>query len=200
MPTISRPSAIVSSIAISSASCTGLLCGTIGPSSAILMLSTCEAMYAAAIGSDGVKMRRIVVLGDADPVEPQLLDIPAALDHAAKGAQARLAVVRAGRHRPLPRQVGRRVVAAVFEIRDLHFGASPLSGYGCRYSTRARRRRAATPPAKAGAAPAVWRGRRAQLGPSTIRAGPACRDRRRSGTPRTVRSRHPAARPRSAPS
>jgi hypothetical protein len=44
MPTISRPSAIVSSIAISSASSTGLLCGTIGPSSAILMLCTCEAM------------------------------------------------------------------------------------------------------------------------------------------------------------
>jgi hypothetical protein len=35
-----------------------------------------------------------MVLGDDDPVEPQLLGIPAALDHAAKGAQARLAVVR----------------------------------------------------------------------------------------------------------
>jgi hypothetical protein len=57
MPTISRPSAIVSSIAISSASSTGLLCGTIGPSSAILMLCMCEAMQAAAIGSDGVSMR-----------------------------------------------------------------------------------------------------------------------------------------------
>jgi hypothetical protein len=44
MPTISRPSAIVSSIAISSASNTGLLCGTIGPNKAILMLCTCEAM------------------------------------------------------------------------------------------------------------------------------------------------------------
>src|SRR6516225_523569 len=139
-----------------------------------------------------------MVLGDADPVEPQLLDIPAALDHAAKGAQARLAVVDTGRHRPFPRQVRGRVVAAGFEIRDLHFGVSPLSGYGCRYNPRARQRRAAAPPARTGAAPAVWRGRQARPGPSTIRAGPACRDRRRSGTPRTVRSRRPAARPRSA--
>jgi hypothetical protein len=38
--------------------------------------------------------------------------------------QARLAVVGAGRHRPLPRQVRGCVVAAGFEIRDLHFGAS----------------------------------------------------------------------------
>src|ERR1700737_5232825 len=126
-----------------------------------------------------------MVLGDADPVKPQFLDVPAALDHAAKGAQACLAVVGAGRHRPLPRQVRGCVVATGFEIRDLHLGASPFSGYGCRYSPRARRRRAVAPPAKADAAPAAWRGRRVPLGPSTIRAGPACWDQRRSGTPRT---------------
>jgi|SRR6516162_481117 len=68
-----------------------------------------------------------MVLGDADPVEPQFLGIPAALDHAAKGARTRLAVIGAGRHRPLPRQVRGRVVAPGFEIRGLHFGASPGS-------------------------------------------------------------------------
>src|SRR5215472_6413245 len=141
-----------------------------------------------------------MMLGDADPVEPQFLDIPAALDHAVKGAQTRLAVIGAGGHRPLPREVRGRIVAAGFEIRDLHFGASPFSGSGCRYSPRARLRRAGAPPAKAAAAPEVWRGRQARPGPSTTRAGPACQDRRRSGTPRTVRSPDPAARPRSAPS
>src|SRR3984893_6357648 len=114
-----------------------------------------------------------MMLGDADPVEPQFLDVAAALDHAAKGAQARLAVVGAGRHRPFPRKVRGRVVAAGFEIGDLHFGASPFSRYGYRYSPRARQRRAAAPPAKADAAPAVWRGRRTPPCPSTVRAGPA---------------------------
>src|SRR4029077_7087866 len=74
----------------------------------------------------GQDARRIMVLGDADPVEPQSLDVPAALDHATKGARACLAVVGAGRHRPFPRQVRGRVIAAGFEIRDLHFGTSPF--------------------------------------------------------------------------
>src|SRR5215467_14571622 len=87
-----------------------------------------------------------MVLGDADPVVPQLLGIPRALDHSAKGAQARVAVVGTGRHRPLPRQVGRSVVPTVFKIRHLHFAPPPLSGYACRYSPRAGRRRAATRP------------------------------------------------------
>ena len=56
-PTIRRPCAMVSSIASSSARRTGLLCGTIGPSSAMLIRFTCAAMNAADRIGDGVKIR-----------------------------------------------------------------------------------------------------------------------------------------------
>jgi hypothetical protein len=47
----------VSSIAISSATRTGLLCGTIGPSSAILIFFRWAARNAAETIGDGVKIR-----------------------------------------------------------------------------------------------------------------------------------------------
>src|SRR6516165_4778308 len=101
-----------------------------------------------------------MMFGDADPVEPQFLGISGALNHASKGARARVAVVGAGRHRPLPRQIRGRVVAAGFEIRGLHLCTSPVQRVSCGYNPRARRRQAATPRPKAGAALAVWHGRR----------------------------------------
>ena len=56
-PTTSRPCAMVSSIASSSATRTGLLCGTIGPSNAIVIRFRCAAMNAAETIGDGVRMR-----------------------------------------------------------------------------------------------------------------------------------------------
>jgi hypothetical protein len=64
--------------------------------------------------------RRVMVLGDADPVEAERLDEFNPLDHAAIGFGAGLRVVGVGRHRPFARQVRRRNVAAGFEIRHFH--------------------------------------------------------------------------------
>ena len=92
-----RPGAMVSSIASSSATRIGLLIGTIGPSSAILILSTRAARQAAETTGDGRQdARRVMVLGDADPVEAELLDEAHPLDHAAIGLGAGLRVVGAG--------------------------------------------------------------------------------------------------------
>ena len=52
-----RPGASVSSIASSSAMRIGLLTGTIGPSRAILILSTRAASQVAETTGDGVRMR-----------------------------------------------------------------------------------------------------------------------------------------------
>ena len=60
-PTTIRPGASVSSIASSSAMRIGLLTGTIGPSIAILIRSTCAASQVAETTGDGVRMR-----GDSD--------------------------------------------------------------------------------------------------------------------------------------
>jgi hypothetical protein len=51
----------------------------------------------------GQDPRRVVMLGDADPVEAEILDELEPLDHAAIGASAGLGVVDAGRHRPFRR-------------------------------------------------------------------------------------------------
>ena len=68
----------------------------------------------------GENARGIVVLGDADPVEAQLLHELHALDHAAEGFGADGGVIGGGRHRPFAREVGGRDVAAGFEVGDFH--------------------------------------------------------------------------------
>src|SRR6058998_2419129 len=60
------------------------------------------------------------MLGDADPVKAQLLDVLETLDHALIGPGAGVTVVRPGGHRPLGLQRLRRAVARGFEERDLH--------------------------------------------------------------------------------
>ena len=72
--------------------------------------------------------RRVVVLGDADPVEAERLDEFHPLDHAAIGFGSGRGVVGGGGHRPFARQVRRRDVAAGFEIR--HFHGSVRDGLG----------------------------------------------------------------------
>ncbi len=67
-------------------------------------------------------MRGIVVLGDADPVEPQALDELHPLDHAAIGLHSGVAVIGVGRHRPFCRQSARRAVMRGLEKRDFHGG------------------------------------------------------------------------------
>jgi hypothetical protein len=72
---IRRPSAIVSSIAISSASNTGVLCGTIGPRQRNFDVVHVRGDVGRGDRQRrGQDARRIMVLGDADPVEPQFLD------------------------------------------------------------------------------------------------------------------------------
>jgi hypothetical protein len=61
-----------------------------------------------------------VVLGDAHPVEAELLDVLEPLDHALEGLRAGVAIVRPGGHRPFGRQRLRRQVARGLEERDLH--------------------------------------------------------------------------------
>ena len=69
-------------------------------------------------------LRRVVMLGDAEPVETERLDVLQPLDHAAIGLRPGFAVVGIGRHRPFGRQLPRRKVARGLEIRDLH-GCEP---------------------------------------------------------------------------
>src|SRR2546430_15927264 len=61
-----------------------------------------------------------MVLGDADPVEAELLDKAHPVDHLAISVGSGLRVVFPGRHGPFARQVWRQDIAAGFEIRDFH--------------------------------------------------------------------------------
>ena len=56
-PTTRRPSATLSSVASSSATRTGLLCGTIGPSTATFIFFRRAAMYAPETAGAGVRIR-----------------------------------------------------------------------------------------------------------------------------------------------
>ena len=78
----------------------------------------------------GQDARRIMVLGQADPVEAELLDKPGSLDHALKRLGAEFGVIGGRRHRPFARQVGRDRIAAGFEKRDLHRRILPAARYG----------------------------------------------------------------------
>src|SRR5262245_831319 len=68
----------------------------------------------------GQDSRGVVVLGDAHPVEAQLLDELEARAHVPIGLGAGLVVVRPRWHRPLRRQGAWGTVARGFEERDLH--------------------------------------------------------------------------------
>jgi len=65
-------------------------------------------------------MRGIVVLGDADPVKAERLDVLEPLDHPAIGLRAGFTVIGIGRHRPLGGQFARRKVMGGLKIRDFH--------------------------------------------------------------------------------
>ncbi len=112
-------------------------------------------------------MRRIMMLGQADPVEAELLDEPNPLDHAAISLRPSFAVISVGRHRPGPRHGARRMIARGFEIGDFHRGDRPaLTG----------RERAAAPLCQTSRASA---------------SGGRCRWRRGSETPNRARRRQP---------
>jgi hypothetical protein len=65
-------------------------------------------------------VRRIVVLGHADPVEAQLLNQLDPFDHSAIGLRSGLVVIGIGRHRPFGRQSARRTIMGGLKKRDFH--------------------------------------------------------------------------------
>src|SRR5690349_8101438 len=69
-----------------------------------------------------------MVLGQANPVEAELLDKAGAFDHALKRLGAERRIVGGRGHRPFARQVGGYCVAAGFKKRDLHCVVLPAAG------------------------------------------------------------------------
>jgi hypothetical protein len=71
-------------------------------------------------------MRRIMVLGHADPVKTEFLDVLEPFTHPAIGVHSCFAVIGIGRHRPFCRQSARRTIMCGLEKRDFQGPAAEV--------------------------------------------------------------------------